>query len=265
MDMDAYFFEKYLHMHRKFSEDSHNGLRHVNCVMVPESYRSEVLWVEHTSPLAGHMGSTKTFNRIAAYFFWPGLHFHVRKYCATCPKCQLVAQKRKSHKAPVKQSLSGKLPQTATGYRYILTTADYATHYSEAITLKNTSSRVIADALLHYFCRVSSPEELVPDQGSSFVGKLMAQLYEQLASANFITMLDITKGYWQVPLETSTIEKSAFITSKGLYEFLVMPFSMKGLNVTNAYIDDVEVDTSSSRTQHLSQLHQFLNVFDTTV
>ena len=73
--------------------------------------------------------------------------------------------------------------------------------------------------------------------------------------------MDLTKGYCQIPLETSTIEKSAFITTKGLYEFLVMPFGMKtapatfqrmmskivlrGLEFADAYIDDVEVDTST--------------------
>ena len=48
----------------------------------------------------------------------------------------------------------------------------------------------------------------------------MERMIEKVASAKFITMLDLTKGYWQVPLEKTTIEKSAFITSKGLYEFL---------------------------------------------
>ena len=70
---DGYFFDKHILMHRKFSEDFHNELRHVDRVVVPESYRSEVLRVGHTIPLAGHMGSTKTFNRIAAFSFWPGL------------------------------------------------------------------------------------------------------------------------------------------------------------------------------------------------
>ena len=55
----------------------------------------------------------------------------------------------------------------------------------------------------------------------------MERMIEKVASAKFITKLDLTKGYWQVPLEKTAIEKSAFITSKGLYEFLVMPFGKK--------------------------------------
>ena len=90
----------------------------------------------------------------------------------------------------------------------------------------------------------------------------------------YITTLDLTKGYWQVPLEQATIEKSAFITSRGLYEFLVMPFGMKtalatfqrmmtdvvlkDLDCAYAYIDDVEVDTPSTFAQHLPDLRQIL-------
>ena len=102
----------------------------------------------------------------------------------------------------------------------------------------------------------------------------MDRMIEKVASAKYITTFDLTKGYWQIPLEESTIEKSAFITSKGLYEFLVMPFGMKtapatfqrmmsdvvlkDLTFADAYIDDVEIDTSSSFSQHLNEIQQVL-------
>ena len=102
----------------------------------------------------------------------------------------------------------------------------------------------------------------------------MDKMIEKVAAAKYITTIDLTKGYWQVPLEKATIEKSAFITSRGLYEFLVMPFGMKtapatfqrmmtdvvlkDLDCADAYIDDVEVDTPSTFAQHLSDLRQIL-------
>ena len=55
----------------------------------------------------------------------------------------------------------------------------------------------------------------------------MDKMIEKVAAPKYITTLDLTNGYWQVPLEKATIEKFAFITSRGLYEFLVMPFGMK--------------------------------------
>ena len=190
---NSYFIENDLLMHRKFLEDVHDGLRYVARVVVPEAYRNEILRVAHTIPLAGHMGSTKTLNRIEVHFFWPGISLDVRKFCATCPQCQLVARNMKSHRAPLNPvkpetepfrkiaiDIVGELPRTTTRYKYILTIVDYATRYPEAIPLRNTSSKTIADALVQYFCRVGIPEELVSDQGSNFISNLMAQLYDQL-------------------------------------------------------------------------------------
>nr|XP_048702187.1 uncharacterized protein LOC125634890 [Caretta caretta] len=41
------------------------------------------------------------------------------------------------------------------------------------------------------------------------------ELLEKLGQAQFISTLDLTKGYWQVPLDESAKERSAFITQKG--------------------------------------------------
>ena len=125
----------------------------------------------HTIPLARHMGGAKTLNQIAAHFFSPGLHFDVRNYCATCPQCQLVARKMKSHRAPqnpvevetqpfrkIVIDVIGELPSTTTGYKYILTIVHYGTRYPEAIPLISTNSKAVVEALVQYFCKVGTPK-----------------------------------------------------------------------------------------------------------
>ena len=120
--------------------------------------------------------SQKTLERISAYFSWPGLHFDVRKYSATCPQCQVVARKLKSSRAPFKPvdivsesfekiaiDIVGELPRTTTGYKYILAIADYATRYPGAIPLRSTNSKTIADALIQYLFRVGIPDEILSD------------------------------------------------------------------------------------------------------
>ena len=53
-------------------------------------------------------------------------------------------------------------------------------------------------------------------------------LLDGLWGAKYITTLDLTKGYWQVPVEEGSREKTAFITPFGKYQFSVMPFGLVG-------------------------------------
>ena len=201
-ESDGYFFQNGILIHRRFIEAEHNGTWYVNRIVVPESYRNEVLRVAHTIPLSGHMGNAKNLDRISAHFSWPGLSSDERKFCATCPQCQLVARKLKSHRAPLRPvevvtepfkkiaiDIVGELPRSTSGYKYILTIVDYATRYPEAIPLRTTSSKAIADALIQYFSKVGIPDEIVSDQGSNFMSKLMAQLYEQLGISKIKTSI----------------------------------------------------------------------------
>lgn len=58
------------------------------------------------------------------------------------------------------------------------------------------------------------------------------ELLEKLGKAKFITRLDLTKGYWQVPLSAKSKEKTAFTTPDGLYQFTVLPFGLHGAPAT---------------------------------
>ena len=51
-------------------------------------------------------------------------------------------------------------------------------------------------------------------------------LLDQLGSAKYFTTLDLAAGYWQISVAESPIEKTAFTTPHGLFEFRVMPFGL---------------------------------------
>ena len=93
METDGFFLKGGLLMHRRFNKSVHNGVRFVDRIVIPESYRNEILRIGHTIPLSEHMGTSKTLSRIGTHIYWPGLALDIRKYCATCPQCQLVARK----------------------------------------------------------------------------------------------------------------------------------------------------------------------------
>ncbi|KAF0031948.1 hypothetical protein F2P81_016503 [Scophthalmus maximus] len=54
------------------------------------------------------------------------------------------------------------------------------------------------------------------------------ELIERLGPAHFVSTLDLTKGYWQVPLTKEAKEKTAFSTPDGLYHYKVLPFPWTG-------------------------------------
>ena len=53
-------------------------------------------------------------------------------------------------------------------------------------------------------------------------------LIDRVAGAPYITTLDLTKGYWQVPVAEKDCEKTAFTTPFGLFQFTRMPFGLQG-------------------------------------
>ncbi len=53
-------------------------------------------------------------------------------------------------------------------------------------------------------------------------------LIDGLSTAQYISTLDLTKGYWQVPMAEAAKEKTAFVAPMGKYQFNVMPFGLVG-------------------------------------
>ena len=49
---------------------------------------------------------------------------------------------------------------------------------------------------------------------------------DRLYGKKFFTTLDLASGYWQIELEESSKEKTAFIVENNLYEFIRMPFGL---------------------------------------
>lgn len=163
-------------------------------IVVPAIYRNDILHMAHDTPYAGHLGVNKTYRRILPYFYWPGLHRDVTKYCKSCNTCQIVGKPNQTIPvAPLKPipafaepfshlliDCVGPLPKTKTGHQYLFTIMCTATRYPEAIPLRTINADKISDALIAFCSRYGLPKTIQSDQGSNFTSKLFNQVLKKL-------------------------------------------------------------------------------------
>ena len=158
-------------------------------MVVLKSRREIVFQAAHYNPMAGHMGCEKTLNRVMARFYWPGIWTDVRRWCASCPECQLVNQPA-ILRAPLRPLPLMEVPferigmhlirpfhRSARGYRFVLVLVDYATRYPEAVPLRTISAKSVAQALFQVISRVGIPKEILTDQGTQFMSRTLGELY----------------------------------------------------------------------------------------
>ena len=160
----------------------------VELLLVPRPFVQSVLQLAHSHLLGAHLGVEKTLDRIKARVHWPGVKRAVDDYCRSCPECQQVAPKP-LFRGPliplpiisvpfsrIAVDLVGPLPKSSRGHQYILVILDYATRYPEAIPLRTMASKGIARELVLMFSRVGIPEEILTDQGTPFMSRIMKDL-----------------------------------------------------------------------------------------
>ena len=119
------------------------------------------------------------------------------------------------------------------------------------------------------YCRLNSVSK-----SDAYPMPRIDDLIDQLGKARYLTTLDLTRGYWQVPVAADVRHKTAFVTPFGLYQFTVMPFGLQGAPATfqrlmdqvlrgvgdfaAAYLDDIVI-FSETWEDHLTHVHSVLS------
>ena len=163
-------------------------------IAVPSSYRPHILSLAHDTPMSGHLGINKTYQRILEHFYWPNLRKDVVEFCRSCHTCQVVGKPNQTlPKAPLQPipafeepfsrviiDCVGPLPKTKSGNQYLLTVMCASTRFPEAIPLRNISAKTIVKALIKFFTFVGLPKSIQSDQGSNFMSGLFQQVMDEL-------------------------------------------------------------------------------------
>ena len=98
------------------------------------------------------------------------------------------------------------------------------------------------------------------------------EMLDKFEGSQYFSSIDLASAYWQVEMDEKDIEKTAFITSEGLYECLVMPFGLCNAPATfqrlmhevlgnliytkaPVYLDDIIIHSKTFE-QHLKDIEE---------
>ena len=195
-----YFYENSL-LYRQYNSPYVENGKVFKQLVVPKSLRNSVLQLAHDMPLAGHLQTKKTLDRVMSQFYWPGIQSDVKRYCASCDSCQRTTPKGRVGKVPlvtpqlidtcfrrVAVDIIGPLqPITDKGNRYILTLVDLATRYPEAVALPSIEAERVAEGLMEVFSRLGFPNEMLSDNGTQFTAGVMREAARLVGVRQFYT------------------------------------------------------------------------------
>jgi len=83
-------------------------------------------------------------------------------------------------------------------------------------------------------------------------------LLHKLGGAKYFSKIDLSKGYWQIPVAEEDTHKTAFVTPDGQYEFLRMPFGMANAGATLVRVIKISSSTQSPGSSISSSWRNFL-------
>ena len=125
---------------------------------------------------------------------------------------------------------------------------------------KDGSNRVCVD-----FRKLNKITEVDPEPMTT-----AEDLFRRLSGKKYLSKIDLTKGYWQIPVAPEDVHKTAFVTPDGQYEFTRMPFGMvnsgatlvrglrkilEGMPGVGSYVDDIVI-YSDSWEDHIKTLKE---------
>ncbi|MCG8048702.1 MAG: DDE-type integrase/transposase/recombinase, partial [Candidatus Thiodiazotropha endolucinida] len=169
-----------------------------DCLVGPAKFRQKVLYLCHDLKSSGHLGQTKTLDRLKQQFYWHGMSRDCNIYVQQCGTCN---KNKRGNRTPrsaqemyhagypmerVHLDILGPInPKSRSGSVYVLVMVDQFTKWVELAALPAQNAELTAIAFLkHFVVTFGCPLELHTDQGRNFESDLFQ---------SFCKLLEITK------------------------------------------------------------------------
>ncbi|KAL5516749.1 hypothetical protein EMCRGX_G002156 [Ephydatia muelleri] len=142
----------------------------------------------HNAPLAGHLGTQKTLDRVRQEAYWTNMARDVDMHCRECEECQKSKLPLPS-RAPLVNVPVGRpwqmvaidileVPLSNRNNRYLLVVQDYFTKWPEAIPIPDQTAARITKEMVKLFCVFGIPDIVHSDQGQNFESTIFRQTLE---------------------------------------------------------------------------------------
>jgi hypothetical protein len=148
----------------------------------------------HDTPLGGHLGMNRTYDRIKQFTTWPGMKQELEDYIRKCDICQRNKITQNKTRMPMKITTTpelvwdkcaldivGPLNQTVDGNKYVLTFQDELSKYTLAIPIVQQDAMTVARALVEEIVlKFGIPQSILTDQGSNFMSEVFGNVCKLL-------------------------------------------------------------------------------------
>ncbi|XP_041565903.1 LOW QUALITY PROTEIN: uncharacterized protein LOC121467710, partial [Drosophila elegans] len=160
---------------------------------VPIGSRQRVMVENHDTPTAGHMGSRKTIARVAARYYWPGMHRDIRKHVRNCESClrykpsqlqaagKMLTQIPEEPWATVCADFVGPLPRSKHGNSMLLVLVDRFSKWTEIVPMRRATTETLEKAIRERIVsRYGVPKVLITDNGVQFTSRAFKRFLTEL-------------------------------------------------------------------------------------
>lgn len=180
--------------HPGYTLDQDGLLLFQNRIVIPlnQRLRTKLLSECHDSPLAGHLGVAKTYDRLSEHYYWPKMKQSIEHYCQSCLTCQQDKTSNQSpiglltpHDVPQRRwqvvscDFITDLPHTERGYDSVFVVVDKLSKMVHFIPTQKTATAVQVARLFfdNIFKYHGLPETIISDRDTKFTSGFWQELW----------------------------------------------------------------------------------------